>query len=104
MNTPRNPGRRPVGVMVGVGLVVGLLTPSILLAGQAPPAGTFAKDIAPILQRTCQNCHRPAGGVGPQPLTTSEERRPGAPAIQPRDPGPGVPPPYIQKNVRVHKV
>ncbi len=30
---------------------------------------TFTKDIAPILQRSCQSCHR-AGGGAPMALTT----------------------------------
>ncbi len=36
---------------------------------QAAPAGevTFTKDIAPILQRSCENCHR-AEGVAPMSL------------------------------------
>ena len=33
---------------------------------------TYTKDIAPILQRSCENCHRP-NGAGPMPLTTYEE-------------------------------
>src|SRR5205809_7928452 len=98
MNTARNPGRRPVSVMVGMGLVVGLVTPSILLAGQAPPAATFTKDIAPILQRTCQNCHRPAGGSGPMTLTTHEDVRPWARAIKRRTAARAIPPGYAEKN------
>ena len=103
MNAARNPGRRPVSVMVGMGLVVGVLTPSILLAGQAPPAVTFTKDIAPILQRTCQNCHRPAGGIGPMPLTTYEEVRPWAQAVKRRTLAREMPPWYIEKNVGIQK-
>ena len=30
-----------------------------VLPTQAQPAPTFAKNIAPILQSHCQNCHRP---------------------------------------------
>ena len=48
------------------------------IAGQAPPAApqvTFTKDIAPILQRSCQNCHRP-DSVAPMSLLTYEEARP----------------------------
>ena len=29
---------------------------------QSADAVTFTKDIAPILQRSCQNCHRPGPG------------------------------------------
>ena len=32
-------------------------------------AVTFTKDIAPIFQRSCQDCHRVGGGA-PMPLTT----------------------------------
>ena len=44
------------------------------LIGRAKKAGTagaitFTKDIAPILQRNCQECHRP-GQIGPMPLLT----------------------------------
>ena len=62
---------------------VGLLTPHVALA-QAPGGDvTFAKDIAPILQRSCQNCHRPQG-VAPMSLVTYEEVRPWARAIKTR--------------------
>ena len=35
----------------------------------SPPPVTFTGDIAPILQRACQNCHR-AGAIAPMPLVT----------------------------------
>ena len=38
-------------------------------APAAQPEVTFTKDIAPILQRSCQNCHRP-GQVAPMSLLT----------------------------------
>ena len=89
-------------------LVVGLTTPSILSAQQtaAPGEVTFTKDIAPILQRSCQNCHRP-DGVAPMPLITYEDVRPWARAIKQRTgigPHAGVMPPwYIEKNVGIQK-
>ncbi|HEX6897150.1 MAG TPA: cytochrome c, partial [Bryobacteraceae bacterium] len=45
----------------------------------APP--TFARDVAPILQKNCQVCHRP-GEIGPMPLLTYEQVRPWAKAIK----------------------
>jgi len=39
--------------MIVVGLMLTLMT-----AAQAEQV-TFTKDVAPILQRSCQNCHRP---------------------------------------------
>ena len=47
----------------------------------ATPAVTFARDVAPILQKSCQECHRP-GAVGPMALRTFEEVRPWARAIK----------------------
>jgi mono/diheme cytochrome c family protein len=48
-----------------------LFIPAGSSAQQAAPAAaaevTFSRDIAPILQRSCQQCHRP-GGVAPMPL------------------------------------
>ena len=38
---------------------------------------TFSKDVAPILQRSCQNCHRP-GSIAPMSLLTYKDARPWA--------------------------
>ena len=70
-------------------VVVGLLgcvvsaTASAQSSASDPTAVTFAKDIAPILQRSCQQCHRPAS-VAPMPLLTYQEVRPWARAIKMR--------------------
>ncbi len=42
---------------------------------------TFAKDIAPIFQKRCEECHR-EGGVAPMALVTYEEARPWTRAIR----------------------
>ena len=39
---------------------------------QAAGTVTFCKDVAPVLQRNCQECHRP-GQVAPMPLLTYED-------------------------------
>ena len=99
---------------LGLGLVtaaaVGLGAPSVLKAQQSGSAGpevTYTKDIAPILQRSCENCHRPGGG-GPMPMTTYEEVRPWARAIKQRTgigPHAGVMPPwYMEKNIGIQQV
>src|SRR5215470_16648186 len=88
--------------------IVGIVTPSGLDAQQAAAAGgvTFSKDIAPILQRSCQNCHRP-DGVAPMSLVTYEDVRPWARAIKQRTgigPRAGVMPPwYVEKNIGIQK-
>lgn len=47
----------------------------------AAPAVTFHKHVEPILQSSCQECHRP-GEIGPMPLLTYEQTRPWAKAIK----------------------
>jgi hypothetical protein len=42
---------------------------------------TYAKDIAPIFQKSCQQCHRP-GSTGPMSLATYQEVRPFARSIK----------------------
>jgi hypothetical protein len=84
-----------------------LLLPSVSSAQTAVSGEvTYTKDIAPILQRSCENCHRP-NGAGPMPLTTYEEVRPWARAIKTRThigPRAGVMPPwYIEKNIGIQK-
>jgi len=75
-------------------------------AAQTAPASpvTFSKDIAPVLQRSCQQCHRP-GGAGPMSLITYEEVRPWARAIKSRTgvgPRAGLMPPwYIEKDTGI---
>jgi len=67
---------------------------------------TFTKDVAPVLQRSCQGCHR-ADGVAPMALTTYEEVRPWAKAIKQRTgigPHAGVMPPwYVEKNLGIQQ-
>ena len=46
-----------------------------------PPAHTYSKDVAPIMQRSCQTCHRP-GTNAPMSLLTYEDVRPWARAIK----------------------
>ena len=42
---------------------------------------TFSKDIAPIFQRSCDNCHR-AGSIAPMSLLTYKDARPWARSIK----------------------
>ena len=63
---------------------------------------TFTRDIAPILQRSCQNCHSPLG-LGPMPLTTYAEVRPWARAIKQRTATREMPPWFIEKNIGIQR-
>jgi len=97
--------RSMVGVLSAVMLAS---TPFALTAQQAATGGevTFTKHIAPILQRSCENCHRP-DGVAPMPLVTYEDVRPWARAIKQRTgmgPRAGVMPPwYVERNIGIQK-
>ena len=73
-------------------------------AGQVNSEVTFTKDIAPILQRTCQNCHRPES-VAPMSLLTYQDARRYAARIkertQLRDRMGVMPPWFIEKDVGI---
>ncbi|MBL4820849.1 MAG: cytochrome c [Gammaproteobacteria bacterium] len=68
---------------------------------------TFHKDIEPILQRACQNCHRP-GGVAPMPLVNYDEVAPFAGLIEYktglRDRAGAMPPWYAEKNIGIKQL
>ena len=65
---------------------------------------TFHKDIEPILQRSCQNCHR-VGGVAPMPLVTYDQVAPFAGLIEYktglRDRAGAMPPWYMEKDIGI---
>ena len=46
-------------------------------AADTPKQVTFSKDIAPIFQAKCQECHQP-NSIAPMSLITFEEARPWA--------------------------
>jgi len=60
-----------------------VLVPELLLSAEAAyGAGpTFLRDVAPILQKHCQSCHKP-GDIAPMPLITYRDVRPWARAIR----------------------
>jgi hypothetical protein len=63
---------------------------------------TFTKDIAPILQDKCQECHRP-DSLAPMSLITYEETRPWAKSIKLRVMTRQMPPWHIDKTVGVRE-
>src|SRR5262249_21234128 len=66
-----------------------MLTRTALLAGvfafssmaAMKPAATFYKDVLPVLQKNCQECHR-AGEAAPMAFTSYQEVGPWAKAIK----------------------
>lgn len=70
--------------------------------GQATAASTsaptFSKDVLPILQRSCQKCHRPNSNA-PMSLLTYEDVRPWVRAIRTRVPARQMPPWHLDRSV-----
>jgi hypothetical protein len=93
---------------LGLALVAALVaTPATAQTATAVASEvTFTKDIVPILQRSCQTCHR-RDGVAPMSLVSYEEVRPWARSMKQRTslgPRAGVMPPwYIEKNVGIQE-
>src|SRR5213080_4765497 len=91
-----------------VPVFAGLFIPAAIWgqSGVSPGDLTFTKDIAPILQRSCQPCHRP-DGVAPMPLVTYEQVRPWAREMKMRTslgPKAGVMPPwFVEKDIGIQK-
>ena len=80
--------------------------PMAAAAGQGAPGEpvTFTKDVAPILQRSCQQCHRP-NSLAPMSLLSYEDARPWARSIKYRtglrtQPG-AMPPWYVEKDIGI---
>ena len=81
-----------------------LAAPAAAQSADETDAVTYHRDIAPILERSCQNCHRPES-VAPMPLLTYEDVRPWARSIKYRTGRVGkpdvMPPWYIEKDVGI---
>jgi hypothetical protein len=90
------------GSVIGVGM---LMAPVVAAAQGAPDASnapTFTRDIAPILQRSCQSCHR-TDEIAPMPLTTYQEVRPWARSIKNRVVARDMPPFHVDRTIGIQK-
>src|SRR3989454_2833204 len=63
---------------------------------------TFSKDVAPIFQAKCQECHQP-NSIAPMSLITYQDARPWAKAIRERVIARQMPPWHVDKSVGVQK-
>jgi hypothetical protein len=119
MNVVAGPSRRSVSAASSLVLVLLLLlglrsAAAVSGAGASGAAGnvvdvgevTFSKDIAPILQRSCQRCHQP-DSVAPMSLIAYDQVRPYARSILRRThmgPVAGVMPPwFIEKDIGIQQ-
>ena len=85
-------------------LAAGALAFAAVPEAQSPAPGqvTFTKDVAPIFQKACQNCHRP-GSIAPMSLLTYEDARPWARSIKDRVERRSMPPWHVDRTVGIRK-
>src|SRR5438067_11168749 len=86
--------------LVSFGVVVGLAAP--VLAADTPKPVTFSKDVAPICQAKCQECHQP-NSIAPMSLITYQDVRPWARSIKERVSQRQMPPWHIDRTGGVQK-
>ena len=83
-----------------LGVVAMMRVPSA--QSQTQPSVTFTKDVAPILQKSCQNCHRP-GSIAPMSLINYEDARPWARSIKQRVETRQMPPWHVDRTVGIRQ-
>src|SRR5438045_2905498 len=74
---------------------------ALMARAETPAKVTFTKDVAPILARACQNCHRP-DSIAPMSLLTYRDARPWSRSIKEKVVRRDMPPWFIDRNVGVH--
>ena len=89
----------PCGAAAAALFAVSMALPGSAYA-QAGAEVTFTKDVLPILQESCQTCHR-EGAIAPMSLMTYEETRPWARAVREKVSTRAMPPWFIDKNIGV---
>ena len=97
--------RASFGLPAAFALAFGLVA-SAPAAAAEDTVVTYTKDIAPILERSCVNCHRPES-VAPMSLLSYEEARPWARAMKYRTGRIGkpdvMPPWYIERDIGIQE-
>jgi hypothetical protein len=83
------------------GAVLAFTAPSLAADTPAKPV-TFSRDVAPILQAKCQECHQP-NSIAPMSLITYQDVRPWARSIKERVAMRQMPPWHIDRSVGVQK-
>ena len=98
-----NQVKRP-GVSIALFTVVMLAAPAGLGAQEptSQAAPTFTRDVAPILQRSCQRCHRPSS-MAPMSLVSYEDVRPWARSVKQRVVQREMPPWHIDRTVGIQQ-
>ena len=93
-----------VRTLLGAAIVLLAAAPAAVAneAEGVPEHPTFTRDVLPILQRSCQNCHRP-NMFTPMSLLTYQEVRPWARSIKQRVEARVMPPWFADQTVGVYR-
>jgi mono/diheme cytochrome c family protein len=83
-------------------IVAVLATPLAAAAADGKAAVTFNRDVAPILQQKCQQCHRP-GEMAPMSLLSYQEARPWARSMKNKVSRREMPPWFIDRTVGIQR-
>jgi hypothetical protein len=85
---------------IRLSFLVTILLPATILAQTGAP--TFTRDVAPILQQKCQECHQP-GSIAPMSLITYEDARKYARRIKTKVAARLMPPWHIDRTVGIQE-
>ena len=102
MTGRRLPGLRIVQTCVATLWAVLAMSAPSLAADTTAREVTFSKDVSPIFQEKCQQCHQP-NSIAPMSLITFENARPWAKSIKQRVISRQMPPWHIDPSVGVHE-
>ena len=93
---------RRITWLLGIGILA--LAAAVALPGlaNAQETPTFTKDVAPILQQNCQECHQP-NSIAPMSLLTYQDTRPWARSIKQKVEAREMPPWHIDKTVGIQQ-
>jgi hypothetical protein len=93
--------RVPVsGWLAAAAIAAAVCTPRLAAETSSAAPVTFSKDVAPIFQAKCQECHQP-NSIAPMSLITFQDARPWARAIKERVAARQMPPWHIDQSVGV---
>ncbi len=102
MTAPRLPGSRIAQTCMATLAAIVAMSALSKAADPTTRPVTFSKDVAPILQEKCQQCHQP-NSIAPMSLITFEDARPWARSMKQRVITRQMPPWHIDPSVGVHE-
>src|SRR5215831_16174807 len=85
-------------VVVAAGLAATVALPAAGPVDAVPANPTFARDVLPILQRACQDCHRP-GQMAPFSLMDYDSARPWVRSIREKVVSRYMPPWHLDRSI-----